>query len=81
MNACEKAESPLDLAGFITPMGREGFNYAINFIDDPSGAICAYLLKGKDDTPPAFKIFISDSSLHGTIKKIISDKGTEFLFL
>ena len=82
--ADKKAESPLelvhtDLAGPITPMGREGFNYAINFIDDYSGATYVYFLKGKDDTPRAFQQFISDSAPYGIIKRIRSDNGKEYV--
>ena len=50
----ERAKSTLqlvhcDLAGPIDPIAREGFRYAITFVDDYSGIIMVYFLKQKSD--------------------------------
>ena len=52
------ATSPLefvhcDLAGPISPVAKDGFKYALTFVDDYTGAICVYFLKNKSDTVAA----------------------------
>ena len=42
-----------DLSGPIYPAGRDGFKYAISFVDDFSGMLFVYLLKSKSDTRKA----------------------------
>ena len=44
-----------DLAGPIDPVSKDGFNYAISFVDDYSGVIMIYFLKQKSDTLEATK--------------------------
>ena len=80
----EKATSPLDfvhcdIAGPMDPVARDGFRYAINFVDDFSGLIFIYFLKGKDDAPRAFEQFLADSAPYGTVKRLRSDNAKEFL--
>ena len=67
-----------DLAGPITPIAKEGFKYAINFVDDYSGAFFVYFLKHKSDALEATKRFLADSAPYGIIKRLRSDNGTEF---
>jgi len=78
-----RASAPLelvhtDLAGPITPTGRDGFRYAISFIDNYSGMICVYFLKHKSDAVAATKRFLADVAPYGTVKRLKSDNGTEY---
>ena len=79
----ERACAPLqlvhtDLAGPISPVARDGFKYAISFIDDYSGAIFQYFLKQKSDTVAATERFLADVAPYGDVKRLRSDNGTEF---
>ena len=67
-----------DLAGPINVIGKEGFKFAITFVDDYSGIIMVYLLKNKSDTTKATEKFLADTSLYGTVKRFRTDNGTEF---
>ena len=67
-----------DLAGPVTPVAKDGFKYAISFVDDYSGAIFVYFLKNKSDTVAATEVFLADSSRFCEIKRLRSDNGTEF---
>ena len=67
-----------DLAGPIDPIGKDGFKYAICFVDDFSGAIFVYLLKNKCDSVVAAEKFLSDVSPYGKVKCLRTDNGTEF---
>ena len=78
-----KAENSLesihcDIAGPVTPEAREGFRYAINFIDDYSGATFVYFLKNKSDAVKALERFLADSSPYGVIKRFRRDNALEF---
>jgi len=78
-----KATKPMefvhcDLAGPVTPVAREGFKYAICFVDDYSGANFVYFLKQKSDTVEATKRFLADCAPYGCVKRLRSDNGTEF---
>lgn len=64
-----------DLAGPIDPIAREGFRYAIAFVDDYSGIIMIYFLRNKSDTLRATEKSLADSSPYGKVKAIRSDKG------
>ncbi len=64
-----------DLAGPISPGVKDGFNYAISFVDDYSGVIMIYFLKHKSDTVEATKQFLADIALFGKVKCIRSDNG------
>jgi hypothetical protein len=44
-----RAKAPLelvhsDLGGPVNPVGKDGFNYALSFVDDYSGVIMIYFL-------------------------------------
>ena len=67
-----------DLAGPIEPVAKEGFRYALGFIDDYSGILMIYFIKQKSDTLKATEKFLSDCSPYGSVKCIRSDNGTEF---
>ena len=68
-----------DLAGPISPVGKDGFNYALSFVDDYSGVIIIYFLKHKSDTVEATKQFLADIAPLGKVKCIRSDNGGEFI--
>ena len=68
-----------DLAGPISPVGKDGFNYALSFVDDYSGVIMIYFLKHKSDTVEATKQFLADIAPLGKVKCIRSDNGGEFI--
>ncbi|CAB4039167.1 Retrovirus-related Pol poly from transposon TNT 1-94, partial [Paramuricea clavata] len=68
-----------DLAGPISPGGKDGFNYALSFVDDYSGVIMIYFLKHKSDTVEATKQFLADIAPLGKVKCIRSDNGGEFI--
>ena len=79
----EKAKEPLefvhcDLAGPISPAAKDGFKYALSFIDDYTGINKVYFLKQKSDTVEATQKFLADTTPFGKIKRIRSDNGTEF---
>ena len=67
-----------DLAGPIDPIAREGFKYAISFVDDYSGIIFVYFLKSESDTLAATEKFLADSASYGSVKRLRSDNGGEF---
>ena len=64
-----------DLAGPVNPVGKDGFNYALSFVDDYSGVIMIYLLKQKSDTLEATKQFLADTAPIGKINCIRSDNS------
>ena len=68
-----------DLAGPITPVGKQGFKYAMNFVDDHSGAVFVYPLKRKSDAVKCLKLFLADSKKYGAVKALRSDNGTEYV--
>ncbi|MEG7522137.1 MAG: transposase family protein, partial [Chromatiales bacterium] len=79
----ERATSPLqlvhyDLAGPVDPVAKDGFKYALSFVDDYSGATMIYFLKQKCDTAEATARFLADTAPYGPVKRIRSDNGTEF---
>ena len=70
----ERAKAPLefvhtDIAGPIEPIAMENFRYAINFVDDYSGACFVYFLRQKSDAVKALKN--SYLMLHHTVKSRI----------
>ena len=80
----ERAKTPLefvhcDLAGPIDPTARDGFRYALCFVDDFTGIHMVYFLKQKSDTVEATQKFLADTSPFGKVKRIRSDNGGEFL--
>jgi hypothetical protein len=80
----ERATSPLefvhaDLAGPITPTGKDGFKYVLCFTDDYSGVVFTYMLKCKSDTFQATEKFLADVAPHGDVKRLRTDGGGEFM--
>ena len=57
-----------DLAGPIDPVAKDGFKYAIIFVDDFSGCTFIYCLKEKSDALKATERFIADVNPYGQIK-------------
>ena len=49
-----------DLAWPISPVAKDGFEYAICFLDDYSGMVLHYFMKHKSDTTLATTQFITD---------------------
>ena len=79
----EVGQSPMeliytDLAGPIESMARDGFRYAMNFVDSFSGAIFIYFLRHKSDAFKAFEQFLADTNVYGTVCRVRSDCGTEY---
>lgn len=79
-----RAKAPLDmvhcdLSGPVSPVAKDGFNYALSFIDDYSGVMMVYFLKKKSDTLEASKQFLADVAPVGNVKCIRSDNGGEFV--
>ena len=68
-----------DLAGPISPVARDGFRYALCFVDDHSGINMVYFLKQKSDTLEATKKFFADVAPYGKVKRIRSDNGSKFM--
>ena len=85
-NPDRRAKAPLDLihsdlAGPINPVGKDGFSYALSFVDDFSGVIMIYFLKNKSNTVEATQQFLADIAPLGQVKCIRSDNGGEFNLL
>ena len=79
----ERATCPLelvhsDLAGPVDPTAKDGFRYALSFVDYYSGVNMVYFLKLKSDTTVATERFLADTAPYGSIRRIRSDNGTEF---
>ena len=83
-----------DLAGPVDPVAKDGFKYAIIFVDDYSSCTFVYLLKEKSDAVKATEKFITDVNPYGKIKtfsfhkdifpsgdieRIRSDNGGEYI--
>ena len=80
----KRASQPLelvhsDLSGPVDPVALGGFQYAMNFVDDYSGAATVYLLKKKSDAVHALRKFLADSAPIGDVKKFRSDNGGEYV--
>lgn len=57
-----------DLAGPIDPVAKDGFRYAMIFVDDYSGCSFTYFLKEKSDAPKATERFLADTNPYGKVK-------------
>ena len=68
-----------DLAGPITSIAKDGFKYALSFVDDYTGIHMVYFLRQKGDTVEATEKFLADATPSGKIKRIRTDNGMEFL--
>ena len=80
----DRATAPLDMihtdvSGPIEPVGKEGFKYALDVVDDYSGTVFVYFLKRKADAPKAFEKFLAESSPFGKVKNLRSDNGGEYI--
>ena len=62
-----------DLAGPINPTAKDGFRYAISFVDDYSSATFIYFLKRKSDAPRALSKFLADARPYGPVKELLLD--------
>ena len=79
----QRAKAPLDfvhcdLAGPIEPAAKDGFKYALCFVDDFTGINMIYFLKQKSDTFEAAEKFLADVAPYGKVKRLRSDNGGEF---
>ena len=68
----ERAKDPLefvhcDLAGPFDPVAKDGFKYALSFVDDYTGINMVYFLKQKSDTVEAAQKFLADTALFGRV--------------
>ena len=49
------------------------------FVDDYSSIVFTYFLKNKSNAVDALKRFLADTALYGTVKRMRSDNGGEFI--
>jgi len=59
-----------DLAGPVNPVGKNGFRYAMIFVDDYSSCTFTYFLKEKSDALKATEKFFADTSPYGKVKTL-----------
>ena len=57
-----------DLSGPVDPVAKDGFRYAMIFVDDYSGCTFTYFLRKKSDSPKATEKFITDVNPYGKVK-------------
>jgi hypothetical protein len=79
----DRATAPLqlvhsDLTGMIQPVARDGFKYAMSFVDDYSGVIFLYFLRRKSDAVTVTEQFLADVAPYDNVKRLRSDNGTEY---
>ena len=68
-----------DLSGAVEPVAKDGYKYCICFVDDFSGMMFHYFLKHKSDTTRATARFIADMAHIGSIKRLKTDNGGEYV--
>ena len=68
-----------DLSGAVDPISKDGYKYAMTFVDDYSSVIFVYFIKQKCDAVDTLKKFLADSAPHGKIKRMRSDNGGEYI--
>ena len=68
-----------DLCGPIQPVAKDGFRYAISFVDDFSSATTVYFLRQKSDTVQATEKLLTDCAPIGKIERLRTENGTEFI--
>ena len=68
-----------DLCGPTTPTAHGQYRYVLGIIDDYSSTSFAYSLKTKDDAARALEKFLADSAPYGTIKRMRTVNGGEFI--
>ena len=59
-----------DLSGPVSPTAKEGYRYAICFVDDYSGLTNVYFLKWKSNAVKATKKYLTDIKPYGNVKRI-----------
>ena len=64
--------------GPIQPLGKDGYKYEINFINDYSGLTMLYFLKHKSDTLLATKKYLADIVSYGHVKCLRTNNRTLF---
>ena len=69
----------IDLSGPHSDENIGDFKFIFGAVCDYSGHLSVYLLKSKSDSDQAMKLFLAQHSIYGTVKKIRTDFGTEFL--
>ena len=67
-----------DLVGPIQPLAKDGYEYALNFIDDYFGRIMLYFLKHKSDTLLAATKYLTDITPYNHVKCLWTDNGRKF---
>ncbi len=67
------------LFGPVSPTATEGYRYAICFVDDYSSLTNIYFLKSQSDTFEAAKKYIAAIVPYGTVKRMRTDNGGEFV--
>ena len=80
----QRAKAPLefvdcDLAGPIEPVAKDGFKYALSFVDDFSGTNMVYFLRQKSNAVEATEKFLADAAPYGKVRRLRSDNGGEFM--
>lgn len=80
----QRATKPLefihtDLAGPVGPVAKDGFRYAMSFIDDYTGAYWIFFLKYKSDAYKALERYLAEVAPFGKVKRMRCDNGTEYL--
>ena len=80
----EKCSEPfqsihIDLSGPHPDENIGDFKFIFGAVCEYSGYLSVYLLKSKSDCDQAMKHFLAQNSTYGTVKKIRTDFGTEFL--
>ena len=76
----QRAKAPLefvhcDLAGPTEPVAKDGFKYALSFVDDFSGTNMIYFLRQKSDAVEATEKFLADAAPYGKVRWLRSDNG------
>ena len=59
-----------DLAGPVDPVSKDGFRYAMIFVDDYSSCTFTYFIKEKSDAVKATEKFFADTRPYGKIKTL-----------
>jgi len=67
-----------DLCGPIQLVAKDGYRYAMSFVDDYSGANTVYFLRQKCDADRATEKFLADCAPIAKVKRIRTDNGTDF---
>ena len=82
-----------DISGPVEPAAKDGFRYALNFVDDYSGSTFVYFLKQKSDAARGLEKFLADVAPYGkvqnlkihlpadenVVKRLRTDNGGEFV--